>query len=118
MSELTPAEREALRAAMNKCRPPIVNEIDAKIFRAGFRAAREYSKQREGGVGAVSYESLREALVAVERRERKLRGALWKFGSHEHNCSMVIDKTRGLALRQPCDCGFEAALAENGDSDE
>lgn len=40
----------------------------------------------------------------VDQRNRELQGALVQYGRHEEDCE-----------REPCTCGFEAAIAHGAD---
>jgi hypothetical protein len=78
-SVLSPAEREAILASASQCRPPIANEIEMKIYRAGWLACREWAEEQGAAFAAgqkMEWDGMRQRVADAEERERVLREAL------------------------------------------
>lgn len=65
---LSTAEQEAVLASASQCRPPIANEIEMKIYRAGWLACREWAEERHVQRMAPAI----EALAEVQERGRAI----------------------------------------------
>lgn len=50
-------------------------------------------------------------IAALRAHAARMRNALLKYGSHEHNCMSVT--AVGVNYRGQCTCGFDAAMGAN-----